>query len=462
MNRSIKNVLLISVNNERLPYPVAPIGAAYVAGHLIAAGFDARILDLCFVDDDFAALTDEIGSYCPDIIGISIRNVDNLTYNRSIFYMPRIRDIVKYIRTITNVPIVAGGSGFSIFPEEILRYLPLDFGVAGEGEQAFLSLVKTLGNGGGNNIDIREIPNIAMIDNGSFHQNPVSYSCAMTQPDRTVLNNAAYLQFGGMGNVQSKRGCPFKCTYCTYPSLEGSRLRLRQPEEIVAELAEMKERYAIDYAFFVDDIFNVPAAHATEICEGIIRKNLRIKWACFATPFSFTEALAKLMKRAGCSGIEFGSDAGSATTLDAYMKHFTPDDIVKASSVCRKIDMPDAHYIIIGGPSENEATLNETFKLFDKIRPRAVIALAGVRIYPGTPICKRAVEDGIISKDKGLLEPVFYLSPDTPPEMLLTRLQKWADGRPNHVVPALDIRYDVSTLEAVRKRIKRGPMWDVL
>lgn len=458
----MKKVLLISVNNERLPYPVAPIGAAFVAGHLIDAGFDAKILDLCFVDNDFTALKDTIGSYCPDIIGVSIRNVDNLTYNRSIFYMPRIRDIVNFIRTITHCPIVAGGSGFSIFPEEILRYLSLDFGVTGEGEQTFLSLVKTLGNGGGSNINIREIPNIAMIDNGTFHQNPVSYSSAICTPNRSVLNNAAYLQFGGMGNVQSKRGCPFKCIYCTYPSLEGSRLRLRPPEEIVAELAEMKERYSIDYVFFVDDIFNVPAAHAAEICEGMIRKNLRIKWTCFATPYSFTAELAKLMKRAGCTGIEFGSDAGAATTLKAYEKHFTPDDIVNASSVCRKIDMPDAHYIIIGGPSENEETLNETFKLFDKIKPHSVIALAGVRIYPGTPICKRAVEDGVISEDMALLEPVFYLSPETPPEMLLTRVQKWAEGRANRIVPALDIRYDVSTLEAVRKRIKRGPIWDAL
>ncbi|MBF0556788.1 MAG: cobalamin-dependent protein [Nitrospirae bacterium] len=457
----MKKVLLISVNNERLPYPVAPIGAAYIAGHLATAGLDVKILDLCFVDDDFPALKDSIGGFNPDIIGLSIRNVDNLTYNRSVFYMPRIRDIVNFIKTITNVPIVAGGSGFSIFPEEILRYLALDFGVAGEGEQAFLSLIRTFENGG----SIDEIPNLSMIKNGSFHQNPISYSSAMCPPDRTVLNNAAYLQFGGMGNVQSKRGCPFKCTYCTYPMLEGSRLRLRPPEEIVAELAEMKERHAIDYVFFVDDIFNVPAGHSMAICEGIIRKNLRIKWTCFATPFSFTEELARLMKRAGCTGIEFGSDAGSTQTLNAYEKNFTPDDIAAASAICKKIDMPDAHYIIIGGPSETEGTLNETFKLFDMVKPRAVIALVGVRIYPGTAICKRAVEDGVIPdvpEGRGLLEPVFYLSPETPSGLLLTRVATWAGGRANCVVPALDIRYDASTLGAIRKIIKRGPMWDVL
>ncbi|WP_420265324.1 lipid biosynthesis B12-binding/radical SAM protein [Candidatus Magnetominusculus dajiuhuensis] len=457
----MRKVLLISVNNERLPYPVAPIGAAYIAGHLAMAGLDVKILDLCFVDDDLQALKDSIGGFNPDIIGVSIRNVDNLTYNRSVFYMPRIRDIVNFIRTISNAPMVAGGSGFSLFPEEILRYLTLDFGVAGEGEQAFLSLIRAFENGG--NID--EIPNLSIIKNGLFHQNPVSYSPVMCLPDRAVLNNAAYLQFGGMGNVQSKRGCPFKCTYCTYPMLEGSRLRLRPPEEIVAELAEMKDRHAIDYVFFVDDIFNVPAGHSMQICEGIIRKNLRIKWTCFATPFSFTEELARLMKRAGCTGIEFGSDAGATQTLNAYEKHFTPDDIAAASAICRKIDMPDAHYIIIGGPSETEETLNETFKLFDMIKPRAVIALVGVRIYPGTAICKRAVKDGVIPavpEGKGLLEPVFYLSPETPSGLLLTRVATWAQSRANRVVPALDIHYDASTLGAIRKIIKRGPMWDVL
>ncbi|MBF0319802.1 MAG: cobalamin-dependent protein [Nitrospirae bacterium] len=455
----MKKVLLISVNNEKLPYPVAPIGAAYIAGCLIRAGFDARILDLCFVDDDFSALKDYLAGYQADIIGISIRNVDNLTYNRSIFYMPRIRDIVHHIKTLTDAPIVAGGSGFSLFPEEILRYLGLDLGIAGEGEQAFLGLVEAYGNGGG----IDSIPNISIIDkNGTFRQNPISYSPVVSLPDRDVLNNAAYLKFGGMGNIQSKRGCPFKCTYCTYPMLEGTRLRLRPPEEIVSELAQMKERHAIDYAFFVDDIFNVPLGHSIEICEGMIRRNLRIKWTCFATPYSFTEELARLMKRAGCSGIEFGSDAGSSLTLKAYEKHFTPDDIINASIICKKIDMPDAHYIILGGPSENDRTLDETFRLFDKIKPRALIALVGVRIYPGTDICKKAIEDGVIPNGKELLEPVFYISPETSADLLLKRVQAWAQDGANRVVPALDIRCDASTMATIRKIIKRGPMWDVL
>src|SRR3989339_53871 len=106
-------VLIISINKEKEPYPVAPIGAANIAKALKDKGHDVHILDLCFIDDDYSAIEEFLKSFPPDVIGISIRNIDNLTYNKSIFYLPRIRHIVDFIKRHTSVPLVVGGSGFS-------------------------------------------------------------------------------------------------------------------------------------------------------------------------------------------------------------------------------------------------------------------------------------------------------------------------------------------------------------
>lgn len=451
-------ILLVSVNNEKDPYPVAPIGAAYIAKALRNQGHNVRILDLCFIDNDTVAVEDSLKDFLPDIVGLSIRNIDNLTFNKSIFYMPRIKGIVDLIKKITSVPIAAGGSGFSIFPEEVLRYLGLEIGIMGEGENAFTLLADALINGG----PVYNIQNLCYLKDGSFYANKIELSLFNYAPERSFLNNKGYLELGGMGNIQSKRGCPFKCSYCTYPNIEGDTLRLREPEAVVEELKEAKVRHGIDYFFFVDDIFNFPEDHAAAICEGIIKGDLKIDWACFATPKSMTGELAFLMKRAGCKGIEFGSDAGSENTLKGLGKAFSPDEIAYASECCNSIGLPNAHYIIIGGPEENISTLNETFSFFEKIKPTAVIALTGLRIYPNTHLYSMSLKNGIITSDSDLLEPVFYMTPEIEAVAILKTVSEYAAKNSNWIVPSLNIRCDADMLALLRKMGKKGPLWNML
>lgn len=451
-------VLLISVNNEKDPYPAAPIGVAYIAGALKKSRHEARILDLCFVGNDHAAIKDVLIDFAPDVIGISIRNIDNLTFNKSIFYLPRIRDIVDFIKRNISVPVIAGGSGFSIFPEEVLKYLDLDTGIIGEGETAFAMFVDAVAEGGRTS----DISNLCYVKDGKFRSNRLTYDHMTLLPDRSLLNNRMYMEFGGMANIQSKRGCPFKCSYCTYPNIDGNRLRLREPADVVGELREMANNFGMDHVFFVDDIFNFPEEHAVSICEEMIRNDLKIEWTCFAAPKGMTGEFAGLMKRAGCKGVEFGSDAGSERTLKGLGKHFSPDDIAHATECCKNTGLPNAHYIIIGGPGETCATLKETVSLFEKIRPTAIIALIGLRIYPNTLLHKKAVEDGVVLKDTDLLEPVFYLTPEIEAGSLFRDVAGYAEKNSNWIAPALNIRCDADMMTALRRRGKRGPLWNML
>jgi radical SAM superfamily enzyme YgiQ (UPF0313 family) len=449
-------VLVVSANREREPYPVAPLGAAYVAGALERAGHEARILDLCFVED--GSIAEAVADFRPDLIGLSVRNIDNLTYGKSVCYLPGIRRLVDLIKGSSSAPVIAGGSGFSIFPEETLRYLGLAAGIAGEGERAFVMLAEAFQYGG----SLDSIPNLCRIVDGRFVRNAPGCVGGFSGPERRLLENSRYMELGGMGNIQTKRGCPFSCSYCTYPAIEGRELRLRPADEVAEELKEARLRDGVGYFFFVDDIFNFPEGHAMAVCEELIRREAGVDWTCFATPLGMTAEMAGLMKRAGCRGVEFGSDGGSEKTLAALGKGFSVRDIAHAVSCCAGVDLPNAHYIIMGGPGEDMDTIRETFGLFDRVRPTAVIALMGVRIYPDTPLRQRAVWDGVITEDQSLLEPAFYLTRSLSPASLVDTVAANAADRFNWVVPALDMRCDAGLLALLRKRGKRGPLWDLL
>jgi len=451
-------ILLISVNQEKTPYPVAPLGLAYVAAPLVKENHNVEILDLCFVDNIHSTLQNTLERFEPDVIGLSIRNIDNLTYPKSVYYIDEFKNTVDLLKTFTDIPIILGGSGFSLFPHEVLLYLGIEAGIVGDGETAFRELVNSLMK----KKDIYGTPNLAYIKEGSFRQNPIVHSQDFFLPARDLLDNNKYLSLGGMANIETKRGCPFKCTYCTYPFLHGSRLRCREPEDVVNEIEEMIERHKIDYLFFVDDIFNFPLDHASGICEGIIRKSLQIKWTCFATPVGISPDLLKLMKEAGCEGIEFGTDAASPKTLNSLGKPFSVKDLMKVAELCNQIGIQSAHYLILGGPGETLETLQETIEFMKTINPKAVIAMTGIRIYPNTRLRDISIQEGVILDNENLLKPHFYISPRVGEKELLSRIGECAASQENWVVPGLGIRCSSEVFDVLRRFGKRGPLWNML
>ena len=452
-------ILLVSVNRASAPYAVAPLGISYIAGAARADGHDVALLDLCFSHDVAADIARAVRRSPPDLIGVSIRNVDNLTYPASVSYLDEIRAAVATLRTQSRAPMVLGGAGFSIFPERMLSLLGVEFGVIGDGEETLCLLARHLAGGG----EVPDLPNLVRQggDARRITRRPAPFA-GNGRPARDLLGNPRYLALGGMANLQTKRGCPFRCVYCTYPHIDGESLRLRPPADVVEELASMVEESGLDEVFFVDDIFTWPPDHALGICEEIERRKLRVEWTCFATPLGMTPNLARAMKRAGCRGVEFGTDTASPRLLRALGKPFPQDQIGAATRACREADLPDAHYLIFGGPAETVDTMAETFAFFDELAPRAVLAFLGIRIYPHTPLHEMAVSDGVVGASDDLLAPRFYISPQVGAEALRAAVGLHAADRPNWVVPGLGVRSDPALLSALRRMGCRGPLWDRL
>ena len=132
------NVLLVSANTLGEPYPVYPLGLDYVAG-AIAENHQVQIMDMNSLGG-YDSLAAAIKGFSPDVIGLSLRNIDNTDTTDPRGFIGQYRTIVDVIRKHSDARLIIGGSGFTIFPEETMRALEADYGVIGEGERLALLL----------------------------------------------------------------------------------------------------------------------------------------------------------------------------------------------------------------------------------------------------------------------------------------------------------------------------------
>jgi len=446
-------LLLVSANRERSPYPVFPIGLAYLTAPLEAAGHELHAIDLCFEKDPETAFSASLDSHSPDLVLFSLRNMDNVTWPVARSYLAGVKSLVEFC--VGRIPVLVGGSGFSLMPLEVLAYLGADFGVVGEGEELLPILLERI-EAGESPVGL---PGVVTRGCQTFlPPRPVE---RISTPNRTLFQVSRYQREGGMANVQTKRGCPFTCVYCTYPLLEGRSMRLRPVSDIIAEIHSLKSDYGVSYIYFVDDIFNYPTDFATRLCRAMTAERFGINWSAFINPAFMSPALLDAMQEAGCDALEYGTESGSPVMLKNLGKAFSVDDIRSASLLCRERGVDFAHYILFGGPGETRETILESFDLMDELEPTAVIAMTGIRIFPGTSLHRTALQEGIISADTDLLEPVFYVSPAIA-DGLADLVASEALKRMNWVVPGLEVNISDAMLDALRLFTVKGPLWKLM
>ena len=457
-------VLLVSANRERIPDPVFPLGLAYVAAATLAAGHRVEVADLCFGRRPLDALKRRVQAFAPNVIGLSLRNVDNAAYPCTIDYLGAHRQVVECLRAATPAPVVLGGSGFSIMPEAYMEALGGDWGISGEGEDAFIQFIETLAAGR----DPRGQPSVlARHDRGSPSTAPVvtvprlAAWDADLRPARGLFGYRRYIRRGGMSNVQTKRGCVFKCRYCTYPLLEGPRFRPRAAGAVVDELESLMRDHGPHPVFFVDSILNFPRGHIEALCEKILRRSLTLRWSCYATPVKLDADQARLMARAGCESIELGTDALDDGQLQRLGKSFDVAAAERANRACLDAGLKVCQTLIFGSPGETEASVRATCRAVRRMAPTAVVAMTGVRLYPGTPLTRALIAQGRVRAGDIGLSPAFYIEPGIA-DFLPRYLSAQAYEAGNWVLPGLAPPLLPSSQRILRGIGISGPLWRLL
>jgi len=457
----LMRVLLVSANREHLPDPIFPLGLAYIAAAVSKAGYVIDVADLCFGRHPLDELRAQVARFQPNVIGLSLRNVDNAAYPLTVDYLALHREVVDALHAASNAPVVLGGSGFSILPEAYMHELDGDWGIAGEGERAFVALLRTLEHG----LDPSNIAGVvspaakAKISSSLSiqPQRPQNWGEEL-RPLRDPFDYARYIRRGGTGNIQTKRGCVFKCSYCTYPLLEGNHFRARDAADVVDEIEKLQRDYGPHPIFFVDSILNFPRGHVEAICEEILQRKLNLRWSCYVTPIKLDRHQAQLMAAAGCEGIELGTDAVDDKQLARLGKSFNAEIAERANRYCMEAGLKVCQTIIFGAPGETRESVSATCRTLRKMNPTAVVAMTGVRLYPGTPLTMSLIKEGKINADDVGLLPTFYIEPAVS-DFLPEFLQQQAYETGNWVLPGL-----VDPIQPVSQRLLRGlgiagPLW---
>lgn len=411
-------VLLISTNQikptEAVPWvPVPPLGLACVASSLKRAGHETHLLDLCFSDDPPTAVAGALANVAPDAVGISFRNIETMAYFNNVSFLEQLKTVVDVCRARSAAKIVIGGSGFSVMPEEILGATGADFGVIGEGEWSFPELLSRLDTGQ----DPSGIPGLASRDNGHIRCNAPDHGHPLDDiplPDRDAIDHGAYLRAGGSANLQTKRGCPFNCIYCTYPLIEGKHVRCRPARQVADEFRLVHDRYGVNRIYIVDNQFNYPLSHAEDVCGELLSfgGGVKVRWECMLNPGFVSDKLVFLLKMARCRWVDLSVESASDTVLRSLGKNFRKRQIRSAVMSLRKYNLPFGAWILFGGPGENADTVRETLEFMAGLDVPEVLFSIGLRVCPATRLSQLAGNVRRTDEGRNLLDPVFYLSMD--------------------------------------------------
>ena len=423
-------VLLISANTEQMNMPVLPLGLACVAAAVSDAGYETEVMNLMACEDPAGIVKTSIQTFEPDIIGISVRNIDDQVMDTPRFLLPPVKELVQICKDNSGAWVVLGGAGYSIFPQSALQYLGADMGIAGDGEEAFCKLLDGLAH----QDNIMDIPGLVLPDAGMavkprcpVHLDVFSIpkpGIHMNVPDG-LTDETIWIPW------QTRRGCPMNCSYCSTSAIEGRRLRKRSVVQAVEGLKRFKDA-GFDHFFMVDNTFNFPETYARLFCDEILRAGLFVTWRCILYPGRVSESLVEKMAAAGCKEVSLGCESGADDILKQMNKRFSIKEVEKTSGLLKKYKIQQTGFLLLGGPGETVRTVEQSLTFMDSLDLDLVKITTGIRIYPHTDLHKTAIKEGMISKDDDLLFPKFYMRSGLK-QHLHEMIGKWTDTRPHWI-----------------------------
>ncbi|MBE9516112.1 MAG: radical SAM protein [Proteobacteria bacterium] len=430
-------VLLIYSNSLSELLAAPPIGLSYIATATRRAGHDVMFLDLLI--NDKASLQQAIAEFEPDVIGMSVRNIDNLVHQRVKSHIDVLAQQIREIKEHSDVPLVLGGPAISILGTRVLDHLDADYCVVGEGEISFPLLLKCLEN----KKDVSHIPGLCYRNKIGLQSNPPQVQKQFADSGMAQwINWPKYQQRGATWSIQSKRGCPLSCSYCTYSSVEGCGIRKRNPVDVVDEIEYVANTIKPRCFEFVDSTFNLPPSHTVEICEEIIRRGLKIRLTAMGVnPLGITKELLELMKRAGFNSMMITPESASDIVLERMKKGFAADEVYRSAELAKKSGIPSMWYFMLGAPGETRATVEETMRFVESMLPhKGFLSMftTGIRVLPGTELARDSIEEGYFSADEDFWEPTFYFSKSVSEAWMLRRVCQSITHQPNIVHAAED------------------------
>jgi anaerobic magnesium-protoporphyrin IX monomethyl ester cyclase len=404
----IMNILLLTSylgDNEPL---VFPIGLSCIKSSL--NNHNVKVYDVNLSKMPFEEIKEIIAIFVPDVIGISLRNIDSTNKRKVVFYYKYLSETIDIIKSCSNAKIVLGGSGFSIFANEIMFDEPrIDFGIFLEGEIAFSELLKNIETPENvHSLYYRKNGKVIFTGTGSL---PGAMQFNMISSNGMPFER--YKKYRDAIGIETKRGCSLSCIYCIYPFLNGRSYRLKDHVLVVDEIECLINKHGIERFMFVDSVFNIPKKHAEEICREIIKRKLNVRWSAWFKEKNIDREFLVQLKEAGCDNLIFSPDGFSDDVLAKLGKNITTQDILETYQILKRENGFEVNYNFFKNPPGQNFRNLISMVLFIiqakmKLKKRVHFEFNSLRIEPHTKLYEIALKEGIIKKSDNLLFPKYY------------------------------------------------------
>jgi radical SAM superfamily enzyme YgiQ (UPF0313 family) len=377
-----------------------PLGVAYVSSALKGAGFKVLCCNLNHVE----------GSLAEELQGLLLRHdIDVFCMGGGSSDLVHIQQLFQFAKQLKpSLITVLGGAIFTSEPELMLRSLPVDIGIIGEGEATIVELARALEAGS----PLGHVKGIAFVGDA---QNVV-----ITDPRPIIddLDSIAFPDYEGFGMDEClrrqtplaaihlypvdtprcipmtlSRSCPFKCTFCYHPL--GDAYRSRSLDNFFAELDSLRTRYDFNMIAVNDDLLSSNRARLMEFCRRLAPYGL--KWMAQLRVDKIDAELLRVLKKSGCHLIGYGIESAHDGILRSMNKKITVAQIEKALALTREAGIGIQGNLIFGDPEETATTALATLDWW-LAHVEYQLNLSFVMAFPGSKIYGDVANAGKIDK----------------------------------------------------------------
>ena len=182
--------------------------------------------------------------------------------------------------------------------------------------------------------------------------------------------------------MNTSRGCPFNCTFCSVKAIWGKTYRHMSAERLVDDVEYMIKYYGARGIYFREDHFTLSKKRTIEFCELLLKKEIKVNWFCETRVDNLDDyEYQKIMKDAGCKVFYIGVESGSPKMLQFYKKGETREQFIKAFDIAKRVGIKTYASFVVAGPTETEEDTILTDDLINRIKPDSV----GKNIFLGVP-----------------------------------------------------------------------------
>lgn len=322
------------------------------------------------------------------------------------------RNTLAVIRALKRIApestVVVGGPQMDVYPEEVLQFPQVDFGIMGEGEYALPALIEVLEGrmGGAGNGEFGRVPGLVFRTGTSTRAEvvrvppapPIKDLGKLPFPALDLLPLSRYRVLGTpspFSTLITSRGCPFRCNFCSQ-QYAGGLYRRRPVRHVLDEITWHIQRFRSREIIFFDETFTIGEARVIEICEGIMDLGVRVGFNIRARADTMTRDMARALVEAGCTSVNIGIEAGSERVLKVMNKAITIEQIERTVRICFEAGLRTRGYFMLGYVGESVEEMKQTVDLACRL-PLDYASFTITQLNPATTDYRQALARGEIS-----------------------------------------------------------------